>query len=97
MPAAYFIFRFTGLRVYHARVLQFVGGHLVHAVVQPVVVEEVGGRRPVHVDFGAAFVRKIAEGFLDGHPLFQIALIFLFQGIAVVFHVSHDEYLTVVL
>lgn len=49
---------------------QLVRRYLVDAVVQPVVVEQIGRGRPVHVDFFAGFVGKVAERFLNGQTLF---------------------------
>ena len=58
--------------------------------IEPIVVEEVGGRRPVHLD--AARVVEVVEGFFDGQPFFDVALVFFFQRVAVVLHVPEDEH-----
>ena len=71
------------------RSIEAVGRRLIDEV-EPIVVEEVGGRRPVHLD--AARIVEVVERLFDGQPLFEVALVFLFQRVAVVFHVPEDEH-----
>ena len=48
-----------------SRLLEFKRSRLVNEV-QPVVIKQVCGRRPIHVDLRARFIGKIAERLFDG-------------------------------
>lgn len=58
-------------------VVQPIGRRLINEV-EPVIVKEVGGRRPVHIDFAVRFICEVAEGASDVEPFGEVSFILLF-------------------
>ena len=67
-----------------------IGRGLVHAVVQPVAIEQVGAGAPAHRRFPAGIVLgEVVQGKLDVHPGVQVPEILLFQRVPVILGVAH--------
>lgn len=58
-------------------VVQPIGRRLIDEV-EPVIVKEVGGRRPVHIDFAVRFICEVAEGASDVESFGEVSFILLF-------------------
>ena len=58
-------------------VVQPIGRCLIDEV-EPVIVKEVGGRRPVHIDFAVRFICEVTKGASDVEPFGEVSFILLF-------------------
>ena len=58
-------------------VVQSIGRRLIDEV-EPVIVKEVGGRRPVHIDFAVRFICEVTEGASDVESFGEVSFILLF-------------------
>lgn len=58
-------------------VVQPIGRRLIDEV-EPVIVKEVGGRRPVHIDFAVRFICEVTKGASDVKPFGEVSFILLF-------------------
>ena len=84
-------------KINRRRQLKFERRYLIYIVVEPVGIKKICRARPIHVYGRAGFVCKVVARRLYGQPLCQIALVFRFQGVAVVFHMPHQKDLPSVL
>ena len=65
---------------------------LIDVVVEPIAVEQIGVGAPVLAwGLGGVVVGEIAVRDLDGQTFAEVALVFVFEGVAVVLRVTHDK------
>ena len=72
------------------------GRDLIDVIVEPVGVEQVRRARPGEADIGTRFVGEIIDGRVDGQPAGDVSFVLLFEGVAVVFHVTRQEDLFII-
>ena len=70
---------------------------LVHIIVEPVCIKQIGRARPRHAHFAARFIGKIVVRRTDGQSLGDVPLVFTAKGVAVILHVPRQKDLFVVL